>query len=150
MVNLPVVASSPLFYELYDNEIDIVLKHGNVSFYKEGDVIMQEGSAAEDFFIIIEGEVDIYHKFDSGEQFPIVTLKKGTLFGEYVLIDKSKREATAISKGESTLLELNYNKILELYESKPKVFGIIMLNLLRMMANRQRLSNKIINALLEY
>ncbi len=150
MKELTIASSSPLFYELYDKEIERVLKKADVGFYENEDLIMEEGKEGEDLCLIIEGEVEIHRRFESGELHKVTTLRKGALFGELVILGDTKRDATAISKGNSTILEINFQKLLSLYDSHPKIFGILVLNILRLMAKRQKVSNKIISALLEY
>ena len=74
----------------------------------------------------------------------IAPLVKGDVFGELVLLDEKIRSADIVSIEVSDVLELSYSQIFSLYEKEPNIFGVLMLNVSRLLAKRLRATNKII------
>jgi CRP-like cAMP-binding protein len=64
-----------------------------------GTVIFEEGAAADSFYVLLEGEVDI------GVRNRVLrTLKAGEIFGEMALIDARPRSASATARTDSVAL----------------------------------------------
>lgn len=140
-MDLSMLDGCPLFYELYDKEIQRVVQDAQVITFEDNDVIVKEGDEGEEIFILLEGEVDVTKLIDGGVVKHLVTLPKGSVFGEMVLIDEKVRAASIISRGLTHVLEVKFNRLLALYNSEPKIFGVILLNLARMVAQRLRHAN---------
>jgi CRP/FNR family cyclic AMP-dependent transcriptional regulator len=78
-----IIKSSPLFYELFDDEIDSLIQDCNVLSLEAGDYIFKEGDIGDEIFLILTGGADV----KKGDV-TLVSLKKGDLFGEMVLLDE--------------------------------------------------------------
>lgn len=63
--------------------------------FKAGDFIFFEGDNESHFFIIESGEVSIFMKDKKGQKLEVARLKDGDTFGEFALIDKGARTASA-------------------------------------------------------
>ncbi len=63
--------------------------------FKAGDFIFFEGDIEAHFFIIESGEVSIFMKDKKGAKFEVARLNPGETFGEFALIDKGARTASA-------------------------------------------------------
>ncbi len=63
--------------------------------FKAGDYIFFEGDIEAHFFIIESGEVSIFMKDKKGVKFEVAKLLPGETFGEFALIDKGARSASA-------------------------------------------------------
>ncbi|MBF0166967.1 MAG: cyclic nucleotide-binding domain-containing protein [Alphaproteobacteria bacterium] len=70
--------------------------------YKKGQVIFEEGDAANSAFMILSGSVMIV-KRTAAEDVLLTTLKANQAFGELALIDGTKRSATAIAALDTKL-----------------------------------------------
>jgi len=145
MIDLSILDGCPLFYELYDKEIVKVVKNADVFTFQDKAVILEDGSEGEEIYVVLEGEVDVIKKGEDGKSNKLITLSKGAVFGEMVLIDEKVRAATVVSKGMSFILEIKFQKILNLYNNEPKIFGVIMLNVARLITKRLRMANSLIN-----
>lgn len=66
------------------------------SFFKEGDIIFEEGDDGDAAYIVETGTVGIYKTVD-GKEFHLATIGAGELFGEMAIIDGSKRMAHAMA-----------------------------------------------------
>lgn len=63
--------------------------------FKAGDFIFFEGDIETHFFIIESGEVSIFMKDKKGQKIEVARLSEGETFGEFALIDKGARTASA-------------------------------------------------------
>ncbi|KAL8928613.1 MAG: hypothetical protein Q9208_001847 [Pyrenodesmia sp. 3 TL-2023] len=72
--------------------------------FSDGQTIIQEGDKGEAFFMVEQGEAEVYKK-DVGEQ-PIKLYKKGDYFGELALLDDKPRAASVKAKGECKVATL--------------------------------------------
>ncbi|MCI4624501.1 MAG: cyclic nucleotide-binding domain-containing protein [Candidatus Magnetoovum sp. WYHC-5] len=67
--------------------------------YKDGQVIIKEGTHGEATYVILSGKVAISVKSE-GVNIIIAYLKEGDLFGHMSFIDRGPRSATAIASGD--------------------------------------------------
>jgi len=67
--------------------------HGPLQFSAD-DVIVRQGTPANSFYIIIEGEVEVVQQDDKGKETVIGHLNDGQYFGEIGLLEGSERTAT--------------------------------------------------------
>lgn len=63
--------------------------------YNAGDYIFFEGDVESHFYIIESGEVAILTKDSQGKKLEVARLAEGETFGEFALIDKGARTASA-------------------------------------------------------
>lgn len=63
--------------------------------FKAGDFIFFEGDVESHFYIIESGHVSIFTKDKRNQKIEIARLKDGETFGEFALIDKGARSASA-------------------------------------------------------
>jgi len=138
----------PLFFELYDTEIERITRYCAVTSYEPGGQIVAEGQEGDEIFVILEGSAHI-EKMTAQGPLRIHTLRKGDPFGELVLVDERKRSANIVAAEDCSVLELHYSQIFNLYEQEPRIFGLIMLNLSRLLARRLRETNLSLQALRE-
>lgn len=70
-------------------------------------MIVQESSAAEIFFIICHGKIEITKKFEDGEDFILGVHSDGEFFGEMALLDEGPRSASARALEPTLVLEIS-------------------------------------------
>lgn len=129
-----------LFFELLDDEIELVVKNCFVKTFTNGQVIFQEDEISRDFYVILSGKVRLTKNIN-GREVDIMVMNKGEALGESVLVDESKRMMNIIASGNVDLLVIDQNTVFSLYEKHPRIFAIIMLNLSRMLTKRLHKSN---------
>jgi len=85
--------------------------------YKDGQVILEEGSSGDWVYVILSGSVEI-SKTIGGRNFIITALEPGEVFGELGYLGAMKRTATARAIGETTVgvidrtfLDQEFNKL---------------------------------------
>merc|ERR1712166_715774 len=76
--------------------------------FKAGDVIMKEGDAGDDFYIIEEGSADVTITGEDGNAQTVNTLKEADYFGELALLEEGgKRHATVTATADCRLAKLD-------------------------------------------
>ena len=139
-----IIKSSPLFFELFDEEIDEIIQECNVLSIEAGESIIKEGDEGDEIFLILNGGADVM----KGD-ICLAHLKKGDLFGEMILLDERTRSADIVSNTYTDVLILSYDVIFGYFQKKPKIFSILILNLCRLLAKRLKGSGeeiKLLNA----
>jgi len=104
---IPKLKRIPLFADMseYDlHEIDQITRERR---YDKGEVIIEENTAAERFFIIFRGKIEITKKFEDGEQFVLGVHSDGEFFGEMAILDEGPRSATARALESTSVLEIS-------------------------------------------
>jgi len=71
------------------HELVKVLNIVHVRSYEPGDVIIAEDTVGDDFFILVNGKVEVGRKGQI-----LITLSPGAPFGETALLERAKRSAT--------------------------------------------------------
>ena len=83
--------------------------------FKKGDVLFQEGESGFFFYIIQEGEVEVYRASARGVNKRLDVLKPGQALGEFALVSQKPRSATARALTDGMAFrvsEENYQKLL--------------------------------------
>lgn len=124
--------------DMTDTRVDFGILAGAgapVRHFKAGDVIFNQGDAAEELYVIKSGTVEIR----LGNRV-LDTLPELSIFGEMALIDRSPRSATAIATTDATVVPVGEKQFLFLVSRTPH----FALNLMRVLAQRLRTTNKVI------
>jgi len=82
------------------------------------DIIFREGEPGDYLYFIVAGMVNIYREEAGGERL-LAQLSAGQCFGELALLENDPREVTAIAENEVTLLRVDGEKFVQLYEKTP-------------------------------
>lgn len=109
------------------------MSRGYSLLYKDNEVIFEEDSNSRDIYIIENGKVEISMSID-GDKVRIALLEKGEFFGEMAPITGVVRSATATAVGDTYLVPLTMEEMLERMQTDPE----FMLSVLRKLMNRLR------------
>lgn len=83
---------------------------------RPGKVLTKEGAAAHEFFVILEGNVDI----SRGDK-KLATLGPGDFFGELAMLGRVPRTATATATTPARLLVVGHREFTSLLASQPAI-----------------------------
>jgi CRP-like cAMP-binding protein len=75
--------------------------------YKPGDFIFFEGDIDFHFYIVQSGKVQIFTKNKAGDRVNIATINDGESFGEFALLEKQPRSASAQAVTECVLIKVS-------------------------------------------
>jgi len=109
-----------LFYGLSDGEFEAVANELHERVYSKGEVIFEQDSKADSFYLIHSGNVRIVRKQDKKE-FQLALLVRNDYFGEMALVAKRKRSATVTALVDTTLLTLSHADFEKLYKQSPQI-----------------------------
>mgnify|MGYP000349669956 FL=1 len=100
--------------------------------YKDGDVILREGTSTDWIYIVLEGQVRIQKNTPKGAV-SITTLGEERVVGEMAFLEKGKvpRAASAIALGHVRLGVLDHDKLTKEYDSLSPLFKKLILTLVR-------------------
>ncbi|KYG67904.1 nucleotide-gated potassium channel protein [Bdellovibrio bacteriovorus] len=87
--------------------------------YKPGDFIFFEGDIENHFYIVETGVVNIFTKDQMGKRIPIVDIVDGESFGEFALISKMPRSASAQAVTDVVLVKVSEDGFKQLLEELP-------------------------------
>ena len=144
MSSLDLLKSCPLFFELFDREIEKIVKRCSVITFHDGEKIIQDGEEGNQIFVVLEGEAMVEKDTGDGRRIQIQPLKSGDVFGEMALMGEKTRQADIVSVGTSHILEIDYDAIFSLFKKEPRIFGLLLFNCSRLISRRLAASNKII------
>jgi CRP/FNR family transcriptional regulator, cyclic AMP receptor protein len=84
--------------------------------FAPGDILFNENEKSFHFFIIQEGSVEVYKEGANKTQIPLAVVGEGTSIGEFAMIDRLPRSATAKAMTEVKAVKVSdvaYNQLLE-------------------------------------
>lgn len=84
--------------------------------YKPGEYIFFEGDLDFHFYIIETGQISIFTKSPEGRKINITLVNEGESFGEFALLDRKPRSASAQAVVETTVFKISekgYEALLE-------------------------------------
>ena len=107
---------APLFENLSKHELQELAKATEDLEVPEGKVLCREGEPAREFFVIIEGEVEV-----TAQGRRLTTLSDGDFFGEIALIEDIPRTATVTATSGLRFFVLTRQSFWSLIERQPEV-----------------------------
>ena len=96
------------------------------SSYAAGEIIIEENSKAEAFFIIYHGKIEILKKLEDGDEFVLGVYSDGEFFGEMAILDEGPRSATARAVDPTTVLQVSYKDFDHVLMAAPRIAYSIM------------------------
>lgn len=111
--------------------------------YQPGEYVFFEGDIDYHFYIIETGQVDIFTKCVDGKRLEIATMKDGESFGEFALLDRKPRSATAQASVETVVYKISEKG----YEQLMVELPVWASTMLRSFASRLRKMNSILSQL---
>jgi len=103
------------FSPLSEHDIKKIQEVCQEEKFETGEIVFKEGSSGDNFFIILEGSIEIFKNYDTPDRDLLAVYGKGQLFGEIALIDDLPRSATVITREATRLLSIsrdNFNRII--------------------------------------
>ena len=78
-----------------------------------GTVLIREGAAADDFFVLTDGAVDVSGAGEGGVEHALGRLIPPDYFGEIGLLERRPRTATVVTASQCTILRINGNDFVD-------------------------------------
>ncbi len=100
---IDIILKNITFKDLDQEGFKILFDNSFIRNYKKGDIILKEGDSGEEFFIIVEGAVEI-STYKDNSIVNLALLKPGAILGEVSALNSTKRTATAKADIDSKLI----------------------------------------------
>jgi CRP/FNR family transcriptional regulator, cyclic AMP receptor protein len=124
----------PLFASLGSKELQELGALADEVDVDDGRVLTREGESGHEFFIVLDGSVEVDVKGDV-----VATLGPGDFLGEIALIDGKPRSATTRAVGPTRLMVVGHREFHRLMDDYPSVKTCV----LQALADRVRRNERI-------
>jgi small-conductance mechanosensitive channel len=114
-----------LFASLDEDERLLIAEHLEEVRYASGELIIREGEAGNSFFIIDQGEVDVFVNSPSGNRKSLATLSVGDFFGEIALLTGELRTASVQATLDVRVFRLQKDNFKSVLETRPDILDEI-------------------------
>jgi CRP-like cAMP-binding protein len=121
---------APLFEGLSRKELGELAKLTEDLDVDAGKVLCKEGEIGQEFFVIMEGEVEVARR---GK--PLATLGSGEFLGEIALIEDVRRTATVTARTPLRFFVMTRRPFLQLLDANPRVERKVLRGLARRLAS---------------
>ena len=91
--------------------------------YRFGEEIVAEGDEADAFYVVVSGRARVVKRRDDGTEVSVNTLAPGDSFGEFALLERSRRTATVRASGPVEVLRLERAVFDALVKAHPEIRG---------------------------
>lgn len=136
-----------LFNGLKDEELIILIDNIKVKNFNTGSLLFSENNPRKEFFIIQDGEVELFKTTVFGEEKRLCFFTKYDFLGEGSLMDDSPHSTSARAIIKTTALIINTG----FFDSNGKIAVKILSNVSKVISRRMRQANaKMINSAAQY
>lgn len=133
-----------LFGALSDEVLSHLTGTLRQALYAPGAPIFNEGDAAQEMYVVLEGEVEVLKKSRRGRSQRVAILGPNDTFGEMSIIDVQPRSATVRALAPTRLLRIAAEDLDSLYRHDLKSYALITLNIARDLSRRLRVTDGIL------
>jgi CRP-like cAMP-binding protein len=138
---IEILKTIAIFKDLTPEELGRVSELCEERKYESGVYVFHEGEPGNRLFIIVEGAVRISRQIPGAGEEALAVLKKGALFGEMAVFDKSERSTDAIADGGVTVLTISRPEFEMLLEFNKELGTKVLWAVIRMLSMRLRSTN---------
>jgi CRP-like cAMP-binding protein len=135
----------PLFGELDEDELKVILTHVNVFDFEAGKEVFREGEQGDCVCFVADGEMDVMKETPAGLSVRLATLVRGHSIGEMSIIDNTPRSATVLVKEKVKLITFSRKSFESISQSHPKIALKILRGMAHLLSmNLRKTSNQLI------
>lgn len=120
------LAEVPMFSACTKKELATVARNADEVAFEPGDVLVQEGEAGSEFFIVMSGKASVTR---AGREVAVVG--PGDWFGELALLDKAPRNATVTATSAMSVIVLSQRAFKGLLAEVPTMSNRLMTGMAR-------------------
>ena len=101
------VRATPIFGAMSNETMRSLLGNTLPRNCGKGEVLFQQGEAAKDFFVVLEGWVKVYRQTPEGEEAVVVVFKRGESFAEGAMFAGGRYPVSAETVAPSRVLQID-------------------------------------------
>ena len=130
-----------IFQDLDEGELARVSEVCRMQDFVSGEYVFKEGEPGNRLYLVVEGEVRISRMIPGSGEEALAVLKKGSLFGEMAVFDRSERSTYAISNGGCKLLSIARSDFELLLDFNRELAYKVLWSCTRLLSSRLRSTN---------
>ena len=111
----------PLFAELTNAELDLILEKAREQRYPRGSIVFYEGDPGDFLMVVLTGKVKVVLLGEDGQEIILAMLGPGNFFGEMAIFEAAPRSATVMTAEQSEFLILDQPNFSALIERHPSI-----------------------------
>lgn len=108
-----------LFESLTPAEREDLHAQMECAHFTTGQMLFRDGHPGTELYIVLEGEVELFCKSDTGERILLETARSGDFFGELSLLDGGARTASALATEPTQALTLSRERLRQFLVTHP-------------------------------
>lgn len=132
----------PLFNDLDKDEIKHILSRFTIMQFHKNDVIFQQDTSAEYFYILSKGEVFIRYKPYDGPPLVVTRIYPGDIFGWSAVLQRQKYTSAATAEEDCQVYQISGCDLLALCAQSPDSGAIILQRLATIISVRLQGTHK--------
>jgi len=141
MERLVFLREIPLFATLGLDQLEAIERIAREEEYVEGEEVVRQGDPGEQLYLVMEGELAVWHDWHGAAPVRLNTLGPGSYFGDIAILDRAPRSASVIVTRPSRLLVLEGMLFRELILERPEIaFEVFHVLAERLRAAEQRIA----------
>ena len=121
MERLLALKQVPLFANLTLDQIEAIHQLAQEVTFLPNEVVMREGEAGSQLYILLEGALDVYLGWETPEQRRISQIRAVDYVGEMAILDDEPRSATIVAVEPARLLSLEGESLKDLILQMPDI-----------------------------
>lgn len=138
MVSPEVLRRYPFFAGLNDDELKSIAMIANEERYRKGQFVFEEGAPAKNFYILMEGEVEVAVTIDaaSGKREPTSTVGPGEIFCISAMVADEKTTGSVRCMTDIKTVAIDANSLRALFNVDNHLGYVLSQNLARAVLRR--------------
>ncbi|TAM46116.1 MAG: cyclic nucleotide-binding domain-containing protein [Acidobacteria bacterium] len=136
-----------VFQHFGDTQLAQLAAHGRENTVPQGHVVYDEGSAGDDFFVVLAGAIEGHRNTTAGRQ-PATRIRVGQLFGEVSYLDGRPRDLATLATEHSVVLTLSGPGVRQAVAADPGLGAALARTFWHSLAAKIRQANQFMGELL--
>ena len=131
-----------IFETLTSEEKKKILKISEEKSYGDGEIVIQEGTPGEEFYILKSGKIIITKGIEGKEEKTLAILEKGDFFGEMSLLDGGPHSADARALEKVEVLSIKRESFENMLKTDYQTASRFLFAVIKIMSERLRSTNE--------
>jgi CRP/FNR family cyclic AMP-dependent transcriptional regulator len=140
-MDIALLKQAAIFADLDEGELQRVAEVCREQKFQGAETVFKEGEPGNRLYIIAEGEVRISRNIPGSGEEALAVLKKGSVFGEMAILDRSERSTDAIANADSVLLTISRSDFELLMDFNRDIAYKVLWAVVRLLSSRLRTTN---------
>jgi CRP-like cAMP-binding protein len=132
------LSKSKLAVELNDEERRVLARAMSLRDLKQGEVLIQEGSADDHLYVVVSGVLGVVKDAGGDAEVTLNAIRPGNVVGELSFLDGATRYASLVALSDTQVLGLSRADLEGLLETQPRVVYHVMRAIVRVVHEIQR------------